>query len=106
CTLIPGCGAILAPTVQRLTAANAGPMTGPGTNTYIVGRDGDFVVIDPGPALAGHVAAILQATAGRIRAVFVTHTHPDHSPAAAELVCVTGALRIGLPPPRSGPQDQ
>ncbi|MGH8675710.1 MAG: MBL fold metallo-hydrolase, partial [Burkholderiales bacterium] len=70
--------------VTRLTAPNPGVMTGPGTNTYLVG-DKELAVIDPGPAIDDHVAAILAAGAGRIRWIVCTHTHVDHSPAAAPL---------------------
>jgi glyoxylase-like metal-dependent hydrolase (beta-lactamase superfamily II) len=79
--------------VWRLAAPNPGRMTGPGTNTY------------PGPAIDAHVQAVLAHTQGRIDAVLVTHTHLDHSPAAAALVAATGARCIGLPPPRHGRQD-
>ena len=68
--------------VQRLTAPNAGMMTGPGTNTYIVGEPGAFVVIDPGPDLADHIARIAQAVGSDLQAIICTHSHPDHSPGA------------------------
>ncbi|HEY6427126.1 MAG TPA: MBL fold metallo-hydrolase, partial [Acidimicrobiales bacterium] len=73
----------VAPGVRRLTAPNAGLMTGPGTNTYLVG-DSAPVVIDPGPADAGHTEAILAAATplGPVRAILVTHTHVDHAPGA------------------------
>ena len=83
--------------VRRLTAPNGSVMTGPGTNTYFVGDPhGDAcAVIDPGPDDAGHVAAILAAAPARIRWIFVTHTHRDHSPAAAALKARTGAALFG-----------
>jgi len=62
-------------------------------------------VLDPGPADAGHLAAIETACAGRCRWILTTHTHPDHSPGAAPLARATGAALIGRPPPESGPQD-
>jgi glyoxylase-like metal-dependent hydrolase (beta-lactamase superfamily II) len=66
-------------------------MTGPGTNTYLVGID-EVAVIDPGPAAAKHVSAIVGASMReRVRWVLLTHTHPDHSPATAALVKATGA---------------
>ena len=83
--------------VRRITARNPSPFTGPGTNTYIVGQQ-RFCVIDPGPADAQHIDAILEATAGKIDYVFATHAHPDHSPAALPLVQATGARMMGLLP--------
>ncbi|MEJ2801310.1 MBL fold metallo-hydrolase [Comamonadaceae bacterium PP-2] len=69
--------------LRRLTAPNPGAMTGPGTNSYIVGTPASgFIVIDPGPAEASHIERLLQATQGDIRAIVCTHSHPDHAPAA------------------------
>jgi glyoxylase-like metal-dependent hydrolase (beta-lactamase superfamily II) len=84
----------IAPGVRRLVANNAGYMTGPGTNTYILGTH-RFVVIDPGPLDAPHVDRILAETSGRIDAVLVTHTHLDHSPAAPAIAEKTGAQLMG-----------
>jgi len=81
--------------VRRITAPNPGPMTGAGTNTYILGRD-RFVVVDPGPAIDSHIEAILKQVDGRLEAILVTHTHSDHSPAAAKLAARTLAPRYGL----------
>jgi glyoxylase-like metal-dependent hydrolase (beta-lactamase superfamily II) len=68
-----------------------GLMTGPGNNTYLVGID-EVAVIDPGPALAKHVDAIIGASMlERVRWVLLTHTHPDHWPAAAKIAKKTGA---------------
>jgi glyoxylase-like metal-dependent hydrolase (beta-lactamase superfamily II) len=93
----------LAPAVRRLTAPNPGLMTGPGTNSYLLGRDrgaaSDYVVLDPGPAIEAHLQALLAAAGGRVAAILVTHTHRDHSPGAARLAALTGAPCIGLPPP-------
>ncbi|WP_076071951.1 MBL fold metallo-hydrolase [Sphingomonas montana] len=86
---------ILHPLVRRLTAPNASAYTHTGTQTYLVGR-GEVAVVDPGPADAGHAAAILAATAGeRIVAIVCTHTHRDHSPAAVSLKAATGARIVG-----------
>lgn len=85
----------LAPGVVRVTAPNPGMMTGPGTNSYLVGTT-EVAVVDPGPDEASHVDALVEAGAGRIRWVVVTHTHPDHAPAAAELAERTGAEVIGF----------
>jgi recombination protein RecT len=72
--------------VMRLTGSNPGVMTGPGTNTYIVGDAATgYVVIDPGPDDAQHRQRLLQATGGDIRQIVCTHSHPDHSPGAKPL---------------------
>ncbi len=95
----------LSPRVRRITAPNSGPMTGPGTNTYLVGED-QVAVIDPGPAVDSHVEAILAAAGERIRWVLVTHTHPDHSPAAEAIIAATGATPVGcVLHPDDGHQD-
>jgi glyoxylase-like metal-dependent hydrolase (beta-lactamase superfamily II) len=89
--LTPGVPTALSPLVRRITAPNPSPMTGPGTNTYLVGID-EVAVIDPGPDDPGHVEAIIGAAmADRIRWVLLTHGHPDHAPAAARLAARTGA---------------
>ena len=72
--------------VQRLTAPNPGFMTGPGTNSYLVGEPGaGYIVIDPGPADAPHLDRLWRATGGDIRHIVCTHSHPDHSPGAQPL---------------------
>jgi len=87
---------VIAPGVVRVVAANPGIMTGPGTNTYVLGQgDGDSAVIDPGPDDPRHLEAILEALPGRLGWILVTHTHPDHSPGAGSLAARTGALRLG-----------
>jgi len=91
--------------VQRLLARNAGPMTGPGTNTYVIGSC-RLAVLDPGPVDPLHLQAILDLAEGRsIDWIFVTHTHGDHSPGTAPLQARTGAQVIGLPPPPGSGQD-
>ncbi len=95
----------LAPGVRRVVAPNAGMMTGPGTNTYLLGVE-EVVVIDPGPDDAAHMQAILSAAGGRIGWILVTHTHRDHSPLAALLARQSGARLIGVQAPRDGRQDE
>jgi len=72
-------------------------MTGPGTNTYLLG-DEAVAVLDPGPAIPAHVEAILAAAGDRIRWIVCTHTHPDHSPAWQAVAAATGAEVIGARP--------
>lgn len=102
--IVPGEPARLSDLVVRITAPNGGPMTGPGTNSYLVGKD-DITVIDPGPDIPSHVEAILRAGAGMIRRIAVTHTHPDHSPAAKAIAAATGATLIGALLEDDGHQD-
>jgi Zn-dependent hydrolases, including glyoxylases len=69
----PGVAYQLSPLIRRITAPNPGPMTGAGTNTYLIGRD-RIAVIDPGPAIDSHIEAILDAANGRIEWILCTHT--------------------------------
>lgn len=88
----------VAPGVRRIVANNPGPFTFRGTGTYVVG-EGEVAVIDPGPDLAEHVEALLAGLAGeRITHILVTHTHRDHSPAAAAVKAATGAPTYGFGP--------
>jgi len=93
CEIRPGVAVRISPRVIRVTADNGSVMTGPGTNTYLVGGGdaNEWAVIDPGPRSGAHVEAILAAAPGPIRWIFATHTHLDHSPATAELRARTGA---------------
>jgi len=86
--------------VIRVTANNGSVMTGPGTNSYLVGggERNEWAVIDPGPLDAAHTAAILAAAPGPIRWIFATHTHLDHSPGCAALQKATGAIVHGRLP--------
>jgi len=103
--LTPGIAFALAPQVRRLVAGNAGLMTGPGTNTYLLGER-EIAVLDPGPLHAPHLERILEAAGAPIRWILTTHTHSDHSPLAHELSVKTGARLVGLPPPDDGRQDK
>jgi glyoxylase-like metal-dependent hydrolase (beta-lactamase superfamily II) len=95
----------IAPEVWRIVAPNPSPLTGPGTNTYVVGRE-RRIVIDPGPADPAHVARILEVTGGSVDHIVCTHSHPDHSPGAVPLKDRTGALVHGMPAPDDGHQDE
>ena len=85
----------LSPLVKRLTAGNASVFTGPGTNTYIVGKE-NFTVIDPGPAIEEHIKDIVKVCGEDISQILVTHTHPDHSPGAKLLHQRTAAPVMGM----------
>ncbi|MEX0667156.1 MAG: MBL fold metallo-hydrolase, partial [Acidimicrobiia bacterium] len=72
--------------IERILAPNAGPFTGPGTNTWLLESAGEIVVIDPGPVSDPHLEAIITAIGKRsVAAVLVTHTHSDHAPLANPL---------------------
>ena len=104
-SLTPGTIEQLARGVRRLIAPNPGMMTGPGTNTYLVG-DKAIAVIDPGPHIGSHIDAIQSLATAAIGWILVTHTHPDHSPAARQLAKETGAQLLGQPAPGGRHQDQ
>lgn len=105
--IVPGRAVKLSAHVIRITAPNASVMTGPGTNTYLVGGGArnEWAVIDPGPALPEHVEAVLAAAPGAIRWIFATHTHQDHSPAAVMLKQHTRAPVLGRWPEHPHRQD-
>ena len=85
--------------VQRLTAPNPGMMTGPGTNSYLVGDPNTgYIAIDPGPADIDHLQRMWRAAGEHIKAIVCTHSHPDHSPGAAPLqaLCANKPPILGL----------
>jgi glyoxylase-like metal-dependent hydrolase (beta-lactamase superfamily II) len=89
---------MLEPGIGRLLAHNPSPFTYFGTQTYLVGKD-ELVVIDPGPDIAEHVDAMVEAIDGRtVKAISCTHTHRDHSPASRALKELTGAPIVGCAP--------
>src|SRR3990172_838768 len=82
---------IISPLVRRIVSRNPGAFTGPGTATYIIGH-GHVAVIDPGPGLSEHIQAILDALRGEtVDQILITHTRPDHWPAAPAIQAATGA---------------
>ncbi len=84
--------------VMRLTAPNPGMMTGPGTNSYIIGtEDTGYIVVDPGPNDAAHIQRLFDATQGDIRMIICTHSHSDHSPGAKPLQALCGKSALGQP---------
>ena len=86
--------------VLRLTAPNPGAMTGPGTNSYLVGDPNTgYIAIDPGPADPQHLDKLWRAAGGDIRMIVCTHSHPDHSPGALPLqaLCANKPPILGLP---------
>lgn len=89
----------LSPRVVRLLAPNPGPFTYKGTGVYLVGAGKRIAVIDPGPDLPHHVEAIKRAIGMRtISHILITHTHRDHSPAAAVLKEWSGAKTYAAGP--------
>lgn len=95
----------VSPLISRVLANNPGPFTFKGTGVYIIGSS-DVAVIDPGPLLDDHVAALKAALLGRrVSHIFVTHTHSDHSPAAGPLKAWSGAPTYAFGPHGSGHHD-
>ena len=105
--IVPGRVVRLSARVLRVTAPNAGMMTGPGTNSYLVSDPGTnrWTVIDPGPDDEAHRQALLAAAPGPVERILVTHTHVDHSPGAAPLARATGAPVLGRRPLHAAGQD-
>lgn len=92
---------LVAPGIVRLTAPNPSPFTFTGTNTYLVG-DRELAVIDPGPDLDAHEAALTAALGGRrVSHIFVSHAHKDHSGLAARLKEKTFAPVLAQGPHRA-----
>lgn len=85
-----------APEIALVRAGNASPMTGEGTNSYVIGSD-RVMVLDPGPGDAAHHAALLRAIADRpVAAILVSHSHLDHSEGARALAAATSAPVLGF----------
>src|SRR5579884_2165624 len=92
----------VAPGLRRIVARNPSAFTFKGTGTYVVGT-GEVAVIDPGPDLPEHIDALLGSLAGeRVTHILITHTHRDHSPAAAAVKAATRAPTYGFGPHAGG----
>ena len=88
----------VSPLLRRIVADNPSKYTFHGTGTYVIGH-GDVAVVDPGPRDPAHVEALLRALGDEtVRTILITHTHGDHSPAAAALHDATGAPVLGFGP--------
>ena len=99
--LLPGQVEEVRPGLRRILCNNPGPFTYKGTVSYIVGN-GRVGIIDPGPLDEAHIGALLDAVRGEtVTHIFITHTHRDHSPAAARIKAETGALTLGEGPHRA-----
>ena len=70
--------------IEKVTASNGSVFTGPGTNSYLIGRN-DITLVDPGPKIDAHIENLVKLGKGKIKRILVTHTHRDHSPAAKVL---------------------
>ncbi|GAB3671255.1 MBL fold metallo-hydrolase [Salinisphaera aquimarina] len=104
-TTLTGQSTRLAVGVTRVTAPNPSPMTGPGTNSYVVGT-GPFAIIDPGVDDAAHLAALRAAAPGEIAAILITHAHPDHTGGVATLKAATGAPVLAHSAQLAGVRDE
>lgn len=95
------------PGLRRIIAPNPSPMTLHGTNSYLLGT-GDVALIDPGPNIAAHAAALQNALhrGERISHIFVTHAHLDHSPLARPLAEALGAKIYAYGPAIAGRSPQ
>ena len=94
----PACDVLqpVLPGISRVVAANPGPMTYHGTNTYLIDTAEGLVVLDPGPDDPAHVEAVVRATGGEVALILLSHTHHDHVGAAAALQAATGAPTGGF----------
>lgn len=70
--------------IQRVVAGNGSIFTGPGTNSYLIGKN-DLTLVDPGPKIDAHIEHLIKLGKGNINRILVTHTHRDHSPGAKTL---------------------
>lgn len=89
------------PGLRCVLAPNPGPMTLDGTNTWVLAGDHGALVIDPGPLHERHLQDVLQhalESSGRVREIWLTHGHHDHSEGAARLAELAGVGVRALDP--------
>tara|TARA_B100000959_G_scaffold287402_1_gene371777 strand:+ start:7981 stop:8874 length:894 start_codon:yes stop_codon:yes gene_type:complete len=92
--------------VYRILGRNPSAMTGPGTNSYLIG-DNSLCLLDPGPIDAAQLDSFMGAIGERrLQYILITHTHGDHSPAASPIQEATGAELVGLPAPAVAGHDK
>jgi glyoxylase-like metal-dependent hydrolase (beta-lactamase superfamily II) len=97
-SIVPGQAVALSPRVRRVTQNNPGLMTGPGTNTYLIGRHTLFV-LDPGEDTDEHFDTVMRLIGSTpVRGVAPSHAHPDHWPMAPRLARALGAPTFGYKP--------
>src|SRR5881628_2855428 len=97
-SIVPERVVALSPLVRRITQNNPGLMTGPGTNTYIIGNEA-VLIIDPGENTDEHFSAILSAVGkSQIVGIAPTHAHPDHWPLAPRLAEALSTITLGFKP--------
>ncbi len=96
----------ITPLIRRITARNPSGFTFQGTGTYVIGK-GNVAVIDPGPLMEEHINALIKSLEGEtVTHILITHTHMDHSPAAAPFKAATGAKTYAYGPHGAGKIEQ
>lgn len=95
----------LTPLIRRVIARNPSGFTFHGTGTYVIGH-GKVAVIDPGPLVPEHLEALKNSLENEtVTHILITHTHMDHSPAAAPLKAQWGAKTYGYGPHGEGKRE-